>query len=196
MATSAISAASLNGQVLGAGAPIANSTVTLWAASAGAPKQLAQARSGADGSFTLTAPSALADSSLYLVAQGGQPTASKAAGNNPAIALISVLGNKPPLKVTINEMTTVASVWTNNQFLHGTAISGSALGLHIAAGNVPNLVDLETDGLHHAGPRRRVQQALRSRHASGWRCAHRHAHGGAEHRAQLLASGAESLRAA
>jgi len=147
MATSAISAASLNGQVLGAGAPIANSTVTLWAASAGAPKQLAQARSGADGSFTLTAPSALADSSLYLVAQGGQPTASKAAGNNPAIALISVLGNKPPLKVTINEMTTVASVWTNNQFLHGTAISGSALGLHIAAGNVPNLVDLETGGL-------------------------------------------------
>jgi len=147
MATSAVSAASLNGQVLGAGAPIANSTVTLWAARAGAPKQLAQARSGADGRFTLTAPSALADSSLYLVAQGGHPAANKAAGNNPAIALISVLGSKPPLKVTINEMTTVASVWTNNQFLHGTAISGSALGLHIAAGNVPNLVDLETGGL-------------------------------------------------
>lgn len=147
MATSAASAASLNGQVLGSGAPIANSTVTLWAASAGAPKQLAQARSGADGRFTLTAPRALADSSLYLVAQGGQATANKAAGNNPAIALISVLGSKPPLKVTINEMTTVASVWTNNQFLHGTAISGSALGLHIAAGNVPNLVDLETGGL-------------------------------------------------
>jgi len=147
MATSAVSAASLNGQVLGAGAPIANSTVTLWAASAGAPKQLAQARSGADGRFTLTAPSAPADSSLYLVAQGGQPAANKAAGNNPTIALISVLGSKPPLKVTINEMTTVASVWTNNQFLHGTAISGPALGLHIAAGNVPNLVDLETGGL-------------------------------------------------
>jgi streptogramin lyase len=147
MATSAVSAASLNGQVLGAGAPIANSTITLWAASTGAPKQLAQAHSGADGRFTLTAPSALADSSLYLVAQGGQATANKAAGNNPAIALISVLGSKPPLKVTINEMTTVASVWTNNQFLHGTAISGSALGLHIAAGNVPNLVDLETGGL-------------------------------------------------
>ena len=45
-------AASLSGQVLGGGAPIANSTVTLWAASAGAPKQLAQARSGADGRFT------------------------------------------------------------------------------------------------------------------------------------------------
>ena len=68
--TSAVAAASLSGQVLGAGAPIANSTVTLWTASAGAPKQLAQARSGADGRFTLTAPTAPADSSLYLVAQG------------------------------------------------------------------------------------------------------------------------------
>jgi len=147
MPTSAIAAASLSGQVLGAGSPVANSTVTLWTASAGAPKQLAQARSGADGRFTLTAPSAPADASLYLVAQGGQPGAKKAVGNNPAIALISVLGSKPPAKVTINEMTTVASVWTNNQFLDGTALSGPALGLRIAAGNVPNLVDRETGGL-------------------------------------------------
>lgn len=147
MATSAVSAASLSGQVLGAGAPIANSTVTLWAASAGAPKQLAQARSGADGRFTLTASSAPTDASLYLVAQGGQSTASKAAGNNPAIALISVLGGKPPATVTINEMTTVASIWTNNQFLDGATISGPVLGLRIAAGNVPNLVNLETGGL-------------------------------------------------
>ena len=48
--------------------------------------------------------------------------------------------------VTINEMTTVASVWTNNQFLDGTAISGTSLGLRIAAGNVPNFVDLATGG--------------------------------------------------
>jgi hypothetical protein len=87
-------AASLGGQVLGGGAPIANSTVTLWATSAGAPKQLAQVLSGADGRFMLTAPTAHADSSLYLVAQGGQPTANKAAGNNPAIAMMTVLGSK------------------------------------------------------------------------------------------------------
>ena len=43
-------------------------------------------------------------------------------------------------------MTTVASVWTNAQFLEGTAIKGPALGLRIAAGNVPNFVDLETGG--------------------------------------------------
>ena len=43
-------------------------------------------------------------------------------------------------------MTTVASVWTNNQFFDGTAISGTSLGLRIAAGNVPNFVDLATGG--------------------------------------------------
>ena len=43
-------------------------------------------------------------------------------------------------------MTTVASVWTNNQFLDGTTIKGPALSLRIAAGNVPNFVDLQTGG--------------------------------------------------
>ena len=48
--------------------------------------------------------------------------------------------------MTINEFTTVASVWTHNQFIDGTAIKGPALGLRIAAGNVPNFVDLATGG--------------------------------------------------
>jgi streptogramin lyase len=144
---SAFTADSLEGQVLGGGAPIANSTVTLWAASAGEPQQLAQARTGADGRFAMTVPdSRNADAVLYLVAKGGQPTANKASGDNPAIGLITVVGGKPPAKVTINEMTTVASVWTHNQFIDGTAIKGHALGLRIAAGNVPNFTDLQTGG--------------------------------------------------
>ena len=84
----------LKGQVLGAGAPIANSTVTLFAASAGAPRQLAQARTGADGRFILNPRSAPArDATLYLVARGGQRTAGKGSGSNPAIALMTVLGS-------------------------------------------------------------------------------------------------------
>ena len=43
-------------------------------------------------------------------------------------------------------MTTIASAWTHAQFLTGTAIQGHALGLRIAAGNVPNFVDLATGG--------------------------------------------------
>jgi len=57
-----LSAPILDGQVLGGGAPIANSTVTLWAAGDRAPKQLGQARSGADGRFTIPAPATVAGS--------------------------------------------------------------------------------------------------------------------------------------
>jgi ethanolamine utilization protein EutQ (cupin superfamily) len=135
-------AVSLNGQVLGAGAPIAGSTVTLYAASAGAPKQLAQTSSSADGRFALNAAGTPGkDAILYVVAKGGTPAAKKSGGNNSAIALMSVLGPTPPKTVTINELTTVASVFTSAQFINGESISGNPLGLRIAAGNAPNLVD-------------------------------------------------------
>jgi hypothetical protein len=143
----AAAAIRVDGQVQGGGSPIANSTVTLWSASASAPSQLAQVKTDADGRFQVSVEqSPSKEISLYLVATGGEPAANKAGGDNPAIALITVLGNAPPANVMINEFTTVASVWTNNQFLDGTAIKGHALGLHIAAGNVPNFVDLETGG--------------------------------------------------
>ena len=51
----AFGADSIKGLVTGAGAPIAGSTVTLWAASAGAPTHLAQTRTGSDGRFALSA---------------------------------------------------------------------------------------------------------------------------------------------
>ena len=134
----------IKGQVLGGGKPIANSTVTLWEASAGAPKELSQAKADRDGRFELRSPGSGPDTSLYLIATGGEPKSG--GGDNPAIALLTVLGNKAPSAVTINEMTTVASVWTNNQFLNGTALRGHALGLKIAAGNVPSFVDLQSGG--------------------------------------------------
>ena len=141
-------AVALNGQVVGAGHPIAGSTVTLFATSAGAPQELGSARTGDDGRFALNAAADPGkDAVLYLVAKGGTPAGITAAGNNPAIALMSVLGATAPKAVTINELTTVASVWTGAQFLKGTALSGNALGLRIAAGNVPNLANLDTGGL-------------------------------------------------
>ena len=84
--------------------------MTLWSASAGAPSQVAQARSGADGRFAMVVPDATAaGSSLYLVARGGRAAADRSgSGDNPGIALLTVLGAKAPAKVTINEMTTVA----------------------------------------------------------------------------------------
>jgi hypothetical protein len=137
----------IEGQVQAGGGGIANSSVTLWAASVGEPKQLAQARTNGDGRFELTSqetPSA--DVILYVVAKGGQALVNRSSGDNPAIAMVSVLGNSAPSTVVVNEMTTVASVWTLNQFIDGTAIKGHALGLKIAAGNVPSFVDLQTGG--------------------------------------------------
>src|SRR5271165_6796108 len=138
-------AADIKGQVMGGGAPIAEATVTLLAASADAPKQLAQTKTDAEGRFEVRTAGTPADSSLYLAAVGGEPKL-RGGGNNPHIALLTVLGSKPPAHVVINEMTTVASVWTHAQFIDDMTIKGPALGMRIAAGNVPNFVDLETGG--------------------------------------------------
>jgi hypothetical protein len=143
----AAAAVRIEGQVQAGGGPIAQSTVTLWAASAAVPKMLAQSQTGADGRFTVRAEqSPGGDTSLYLVAIAGVPAVNQTGGNNPAIALLTVLGGKPPAKVVINELTTVASAFTAARFINGGAISGNPLGLRIAAGNVPNLVDPVTGG--------------------------------------------------
>src|SRR6516165_4483888 len=143
----ATAAVRIEGQVQAGGGPLANSTVTLWAASTADPRQLAQTKTSSDGRFQIDSQETPgADVILYLIAKGGEAAVKKGSGDNPAVALLSVLGNTPPPKVVINEMTTVASVWTHVQFLNGTAIKGHALGLKIAAGNVPNFVDLQTGG--------------------------------------------------
>ena len=158
----------IEGRVTGAGAPIARSAVTLWSASPSAPKQLAQTQSGDDGRFTLSAAVAGPEDILYIVAKGGRPTAHKGSGDNPAIALISVLGNKPPAHVTVNEFTTIASVWTTNQSINGTVIQGYPLGLKIAAGNVPNFVDLQAGGWGET-----IQDPLNSGQTQPWRTSQR-----------------------
>ena len=100
----------------------------------------------ADGRFTISSDQSISsDAILYLVAAGGE-SASAGAGNLSALAFLAVLGSQPPAKVAINELTTVASAYTAAQFIHGDSISGYALGLRIAAGNVSNLVDLATGG--------------------------------------------------
>ena len=55
-------AADINGQVMGGGAPVAQSTVTLWAASSDAPKQLAQTKTDNDGRFDIRGAGADTDS--------------------------------------------------------------------------------------------------------------------------------------
>ena len=143
----ALAAPQISGQVQAGGSAIANASVTLWEATAGAPRQLGQVKSATDGRFDIASyQTPDSGSSLYVIARGGTPAASAAGGDNPAIGLLAVLGSQPPATVTINEMTTIASVWTNAQFIDSSGIKGNPLGLRIAAGNVPSFVGLPTGG--------------------------------------------------
>jgi hypothetical protein len=138
--------AEISGSVQVAHKPVAGATVTLWAAGPGAPAQIAQVKSDQQGDFTVDAGEPTNDKVLYLAAEGGTPLAAANPTPNSALALLAVLGPTPPKTVTVNEFTTVASVWTCAQFLWGDVLGGPLLGLRIAASNVPNFVDLETGG--------------------------------------------------
>lgn len=145
---SAFAAERIEGRVEAGGAPISGADVTLWLAGQGASLKLAEAKTNSDGSYDMGFAEGNDDGGvLYLIAAGGKSKLTSGNGPNPATTLMATLGTTAPKRVTINELTTVASVWTGAQFLSGTVLSGDALGLRIAAGNVPNLVDLETGGL-------------------------------------------------
>ncbi len=139
-------AASLTGNVLTAGQPVAGATVTLFAAGPGAATQLAQGDADDNGAFTLTYGDPPAERVLYIIAKGGAPKAAANKGANDSLVLLALLGAPFPHSVTVNELTTVASAFTAARFIEGEAISGGPLGLRIAAGNTPNLVDLQTGG--------------------------------------------------
>ena len=118
----------VEGRVQAGASALVNSTVTLWAASAGEPRQLAQTRTGNDGGFQFGSQEAIGpDVILHVTAKGGEAAVNRGSGDNAAIAFLAVLGNTPPSTVVVTEMTTVASVWTNAQFLNGTSIKGHAL---------------------------------------------------------------------
>ncbi len=148
MAVSASATDRIEGRVEGNGGPIAKADVTLWVTTSIAPRKLAETQTADDGGFELTTAGEKDNSGVfYLISEGGVAKVGAGTKPNPAITLMATLGTEPPERVTINELTTVASAWTGAQFLNGSALSGNALGLRIAAGNVPNLVDLETGGL-------------------------------------------------
>jgi hypothetical protein len=98
--------------------------VTLYAAGTGAPAKLAEGKTDGQGAFKMNVGQTPVDSVLYLVAKGGTPRTAASKGANDAIALLAVLGSTPPKTVTVNEFTTIASVWTSAQFLEGDALNG------------------------------------------------------------------------
>jgi streptogramin lyase len=134
LVTNLVAAAELSGKVQIAGKPLAGATLTLYAAGTGAPVRLAEGKAGDNGAFKLDASGAPGHGILYVVAKAP----------NEVVVLLSVLGLTAPNTIVVNELTTVASTFTCARFIKGEAISGHPLGLRIAAGNAPNLVDPAT----------------------------------------------------
>ncbi|WP_264563748.1 hypothetical protein [Flavobacterium sp. N3904] len=121
----------ISGKIQLAKKPVAKATVQFFATSEGAPKLLSETKTDDKGFFKLNAKKAENSTAYYIVAKATDNT----------VTLVLLLSSDIPKEVTINELTTVASSFTAARFINGESISGKALGLKIAAGNVPNLVD-------------------------------------------------------
>jgi len=159
---------SLTGVIHGGQQPVANATVTLWAAGntgyGSAATALATTTSSASGGFsfgpgsghTYTCPSSVSTTesqSIYITASGGQPTTGVT--NNQAAFLVAlgdcltIQANNP--NIQLNEVTTVASITALQQFFTPNTTSGlgsigtsssNTIGLSNAMKTVSNLVNL------------------------------------------------------
>ena len=74
------------------------------------------------------------------IADGGRTGATQV----PALKLMASLPANVPARVSINERTTIGSVWPNAQLLAGEKLQGTAVGLAVGRAQVPNLVDVGT----------------------------------------------------
>jgi hypothetical protein len=129
----------LRGIIQGGQKPISGAQVQLYSAgtggrgSAAVPLLNKSVDSDNEGNFFIPAsyycPSA--SSQLYLIARGGNPGLTSATGN-PAIALATMLGACGSLSasssISINEVTTVGSIWPVAQYMKSPTDLGSAAG--------------------------------------------------------------------
>jgi hypothetical protein len=125
----------VTGYVLYAGGPFTDASLVMYAAGTGSPTKVAEGRTGKKGEFKLKVTPSKDAAAYYIIAK-----------NDKNVALALLLKADFPGQVTINELTTIASAFTAARFINGEEISGNTLGLKIAAGNVPNLVDPVTGG--------------------------------------------------
>ena len=156
----------LRGNIHGGQQPVSGASLQLYAAgttgygSAATPLLSSPVVSDASGSFTITGdytcPSST--SQLYIVATGGNPGLAPGT-NNSALALMTALGPcslhgsqytlDPNAFISINEVTTVASVYALAAFMDGDAThvgtsSTNAIGLANSFQIVNNLVNTTT----------------------------------------------------
>ena len=134
---SSVNGAAIGGNVHGGRQPVIGSHIQLYAAGTSGDGSAAQAiseavKSDIDGNFSIPAaykcPSA--SSPVYIVARGGTPGPSL--GNNSALVLMAMLGPCGDLStsrtVSVNEVTTVGTVWPLAAYITDETHLGSASG--------------------------------------------------------------------
>ena len=146
---------SLSGSVHAGATPVSGASVKLYAASSAgygsqaAPLLSSSVKTDASGNFTLNYTCPSSSALVYLVATGGNPGLS-AGTNNVALAMMTALGSCGSLgstaRVSIDEVTTAASVFALAQFMSPGAnvgTSGTNLqGLANAFATINNLVNV------------------------------------------------------
>jgi hypothetical protein len=157
--STAVAGQSFSGQIMGGGQPIANASLQLYSPStsgygaASAPLFTRAVTSDSKGRFNFTGAYSCPSPStpVYLTITGGNP--GLAAGtNNSALALMGLLGYCGDLNASsffvINELTTVAAVWSLSPFMldyaHIGASSANVQGLTNAFTTAQMLVDIHT----------------------------------------------------
>ena len=116
--------------VLSAGKPISNAQVMLWQAQPGAtPQMLAQSRTTITGHSLFDALPALDSGFYYFTSKGGEIDGSDV----PRYAGLAVLRAGQQGPVTINELSTIGSLWPlASQLTDEHGISGSAVGAEVS----------------------------------------------------------------
>ena len=155
---SGIPGPSVHGMVLAGQTPVSGASIQLYAVgpsgygSAGTALLSTAPSTDSGGNFALTGYRCATSSTLiYLVAQGGNPGLSSGT-NNSALAFMAALGACGSVNsaeaISVNEVTTVASVWALAPFMSSGAnvgvSSSNAAGLANAFATVNNLVNLAT----------------------------------------------------
>jgi sugar lactone lactonase YvrE len=134
-------AATLQGSVLSAGVPIAGASLTVYGASASGASALGTGTTNASGAFSISFANPGGTTVLYVAARGGD----LGQGANSAISLLALVGTGASFTspVTVNELTTIATVWSMAQFINSQgSMMGPSPGLQEGAATVPALVDV------------------------------------------------------
>ncbi len=133
------SGTSISGGVSLDGRPFASAQVWVMAAGRvpGEARVVARGRTDARGEFTVRGVRRLVDTEYYVVATKGR-------GAPSGVRLAVGLGPTWPSRVTVNELTTVATGFALAQFTRQGRIGGAQPGLGNAMAMVRNLVDIRS----------------------------------------------------